>query len=67
MATSKLQSKKDEDFFSIKDILPPQDAFAQRHIGPRKEERNAMLKALNYNVSCVFKILFFQYHATFLL
>lgn len=30
--------------FSIEKILPPQDAFALRHIGPRKDERDAMLK-----------------------
>lgn len=35
--------------FSIKDILPPQDAFAKRHIGPRKEERQQMLESLNYS------------------
>ena len=48
---SSTASKLSNDSFSIKDILPPQDAFAKRHIGPRKEERNAMLAALNYNVS----------------
>jgi len=32
--------------FSIEEILPPQDAFAQRHIGPRKDERDEMLEFL---------------------
>eukprot|EP00794_Sanderia_malayensis_P007758 gene7758-8602_t len=32
--------------FSIKEILPSQDAFAQRHIGPRKSERADMLREL---------------------
>jgi len=32
--------------FSIQEILPPQDAFALRHIGPRKAEREEMLKVL---------------------
>lgn len=36
--------------FSIQDILPPQDAFALRHIGPRKAERLEMLKVLNLEV-----------------
>ncbi|XP_065657325.1 glycine dehydrogenase (decarboxylating), mitochondrial isoform X4 [Hydra vulgaris] len=33
--------------FSIKNILPPQDAFAERHLGPRKEETVDMIKTLN--------------------
>lgn len=33
--------------FSIQEILPPQDAFAQRHLGPRKSERDDMLRFLN--------------------
>ena len=37
--------------FSIKEILPAQDAFAQRHIGPRKSERDEMLNFLELEVS----------------
>ena len=51
LVTTATKLSNEKEHFSIKDILPPQDAFAQRHIGPRKEERNAMLKALNYHVS----------------
>ena len=36
--------------FSIQDILPPQDAFAQRHLGPRKDETKEMLQFLNLKV-----------------
>ena len=36
--------------FSIQEILPPQDAFAQRHLGPRKSERDDMLRFLNLEV-----------------
>ena len=36
--------------FSIQEILPPQDAFAQRHLGPRKSERDDMLRSLNLEV-----------------
>lgn len=35
-----------KESFSIDKILPPQDAFAQRHIGPRKEEKKEMLNFL---------------------
>lgn len=35
-----------KEAFSIGEILPPQDAFASRHIGPRKEERQEMLAYL---------------------
>lgn len=38
--------KKFSSNFSIKEILPPQDGFAMRHIGPRKEETNEMIKFL---------------------
>ena len=57
--TSTATKLSKEDFFSIKDILPPQDAFAKRHIGPRKEERNAMLAALDYNVRRILHTTFF--------
>jgi len=33
--------------FSIQEILPPQDAFALRHIGPRKDETSEMLDTLD--------------------
>ena len=36
--------------FSIQEILPPQDAFAQRHLGPRKSERDDMLRFLELEV-----------------
>ena len=36
--------------FSIQEILPPQDAFAQRHLGPRKDETKEMLQFLNLKV-----------------
>ncbi len=36
--------------FSIKEILPSQDAFALRHIGPRKSERDDMLRMLKLEV-----------------
>ena len=37
--------------FSIQEILPAQDAFAQRHLGPRKSERDDMLRFLNLEVN----------------
>ena len=46
----KLSTQEEDDLFSIKEILPPQDAFAKRHIGPRKQYRNEMLRILNYDV-----------------
>lgn len=48
--------KKFSSNFSIKEILPPQDAFAMRHIGPRKEETNEMIKFLELKV-CFFYFL----------
>ena len=36
--------------FTIKHIVPPQDAFAERHLGPRKEERAEMVEFLNLKV-----------------
>lgn len=41
---------ENKEQFSIDHILPPQDGFAQRHIGPRKEERREMLKYLGMQV-----------------
>ena len=32
------------------ETLPPQDAFAQRHLGPRKDETKEMLQFLNLKV-----------------
>ena len=40
--------------FSIQEILPPQDAFALRHIGPRKDETSEMLDTLDLKVSSPF-------------
>lgn len=50
LITATAVQQKEKENFSINEILPPQDAFAQRHIGPRKEERKEMLKYLGMEV-----------------
>jgi len=56
-STLRNNNSSKNDTFSIKEILPPQDAFAKRHIGPRKQERMEMLEILKYNVSFLFNII----------
>lgn len=36
--------------YSIEKIVPPQDAFALRHLGPRKDEREEMCKVIGIKV-----------------